>query len=124
MATIEIQGLTQVALPVEDVERAKTFYRDRLGLTHLFDAPPGLSFLACGETRLMLSRPEGPGAARPLLYYGVENAAAAHAKLAAEGVSFVEPARCIAQVGDRNVWLAIGEDGEGNMFGLMSEQEA
>ena len=124
MATIETTGLTQVALPVQDVERARDFYRDRLGLTHLFDAPPGLSFLQCGATRLMLSRPEGESVAAPLLYYGVESAAEAEAALAAEGVAFVEPARCIAEVGGKKVWLAIGRDGEGNMFGLMSEEAA
>ena len=122
MATIETKGLTQVALPVEDVARATAFYRDRLGLTHLFDAPPGLSFLACGATRLMLSRPEGERIAGPLLYYGVESAAQAEQALAEDGVDFVEPARCIARVGDRNIWLAIARDGEGNLFGLMSEE--
>ena len=124
MATIATKGLTQVALPVQDVERARDFYRDRLGLTHLFDAPPGLSFLQCGATRIMLSRPEGEAVAAPLLYYGVDRALDAQAALADAGVEFVEPARCIARVGDRDVWLAIGRDGEGNLFGLMSEETA
>ena len=64
--------IVQVAIPVHDLERAKAFYGSRLGLAHLFDAPPGLSFFQCGETRLMLSQPEGPeSAAASILYYDV-----------------------------------------------------
>lgn len=43
--------ILQIAVPVRDLDRARAFYRDTLGLTHLFDAPPGLAFLQCGETR-------------------------------------------------------------------------
>lgn len=49
----------QIAVPVTDLERAITFYRDALGLTFLFRAPPGLAFFDCGGVRLMLGRPEG-----------------------------------------------------------------
>ena len=122
MASIRTTHLAQVAIPVHDLERAKIFYGDRLGLAHLFDAPPGLSFFQCGETRLMLSRPEGPEtAAGSILYYAVADAAAAQAQLAADGIVFEEEARCIARVGDRDVWLAVCRDSEGNLIGLMSE---
>ena len=115
--------LAQVAIPVHDLDRAKAFYRERLGLTHLFDAPPGLSFFQCGETRLMLSQPEGPETAgASILYYAVPSAAEAQALLEADRVVFEEPARCIAQVGGRDIWLAICRDSEGNLLGLMSEQ--
>ena len=115
--------LAQVAIPVHDLDRAKAFYRERLGLTHLFDAPPGLSFFQCGETRLMLSQPEGPETAgASILYYAVPSAAEAQALIEADRVIFEEPARCIAQVGGRDIWLAICRDSEGNLLGLMSEQ--
>ncbi len=42
--------------------------------------------------------------------------------LAADGVAFEEDARCIARVGDKDVWLAVARDSEGNLIGLMSEQ--
>ena len=117
--------IVQIAVPVRDLDRAKTFYGGTLGLAHLFDAPPGLSFFQCGETRLMLSPPEGPeSAGSSILYYAVPDAAAAERALAAEGVVFEEQARCIARVGDRDVWLAVARDSEGNLFGLMSEQQA
>ena len=117
--------LAQVAIPVRDLDRARAFYGSTLGLTHLFDAPPGLSFFRCGETRLMLSQPEGPEtAAASILYYAVPNAREAQAELAAAGAIFNEEARCIARVGDKDVWLAVTRDSEGNLLGMMSEEPA
>ena len=117
--------LAQVAIPVRDLDRARAFYRDVLGLAHLFDAPPGLAFFQCGATRLMLSQPEGPETAgSSILYYAVPDAAAAQAELAEAGIDFDEDARCIARVGDKDIWLAVCRDSEGNLIGLMSEQPA
>jgi len=117
--------IVQIAIPIQDLERAKRFYGGVLGLPHLFDAPPGLSFFQCGQTRLMLSRPEGAETAKAsILYYSVPDARAAGAALAADGATIVEAARCIARVGGKDIWLGIAEDGEGNLLGLMSEEEA
>lgn len=96
--------IAQIAITVRDVERAKAFYRDTLGLPHLFDAPPGLAFFQCGTTRLMMSRPEGPAAVgNSILYYAVEDIDAAHTGMVAAGVAFEEAPRCIARVGDKDV---------------------
>jgi methylmalonyl-CoA/ethylmalonyl-CoA epimerase len=123
MASISPSRIAQIAMPVHDLERAKHFYGERLGLAHLFDAPPGLAFFQCGETRLMLSQPEGPETAGcSILYYAVADARQAQVALAADGVTFEEEARCIARVADRDVWLAVCRDSEGNLIGLMSEQ--
>jgi methylmalonyl-CoA/ethylmalonyl-CoA epimerase len=121
MAAVAPLRVAQVAITIQDLERAKSFYRDLLGLEHLFDAPPGLSFFRCGETRLMLSRPEGTGpTANSILYYGVEDVAVAHRALADQGVAFEEEPRCIAQVEGKDVWLAVCHDSEGNLLGLIS----
>ena len=121
MADVKPTHLAQVAVTIRDLERAKAFYRDVLELKHLFDAPPGLAFFQCGQTRLMLSRPEGPETVgNSILYYGVEDIAAAHRALAGNGVVFEEEPRCIAKVEGRDVWLAICRDSEGNLLGLMS----
>jgi methylmalonyl-CoA/ethylmalonyl-CoA epimerase len=116
--------IVQIAVPVRDLARAKAFYGETLGLAHLFDAPPGLSFYQCGQTRLMLSQPEGPETAgSSILYYNVEDARAAQAALAAAGAVFDEDARLIARVGDKDIWLAITRDSEGNLIGIMSEEQ-
>ncbi len=123
MPSISPSRIAQIAVPVHDLDRARTFYRERLGLAHLFDAPPGLAFFQCGETRLMLSQPEGPETAGcSILYYAVADARSAQAALAGDGVTFEEEARCIARVGDKDIWLAVCRDSEGNLIGLMSEQ--
>jgi len=62
-------GLTQVgqiAVTVQDIERATAFYRDVLGVPFLFDAP-GLAFFNLDGMRLMLSLPEGVGPAASTL---------------------------------------------------------
>ncbi|HYJ31252.1 MAG TPA: VOC family protein [Allosphingosinicella sp.] len=115
--------ITQIAVAVRDLERAKTFYRDVLGLEWIADAPPGLSFFQCGEVRLMLSQPEGPETAgNSILYYGVEDAAATHDALVARGVVFEQPPHVIGRLGDTEVTLGVCRDSEGNLLGVMSER--
>jgi methylmalonyl-CoA/ethylmalonyl-CoA epimerase len=121
----ESSHIAQIAVIVEDVERATAWYRDRLGLPHLFDAPPGLSFLQCGPTRLMLSRPEeGVPHGNSILYFAVEQMEEAHRSMAEAGVEFLEQPRIVAKVAGRDVWIALCRDSEGNMVGLTSEVEA
>jgi methylmalonyl-CoA/ethylmalonyl-CoA epimerase len=121
MSNVGVRSLAQVAVTVRDVARAKAFYGEVLGLPHLFDAPPGLSFFQAGETRLMLSQPEGPETVgNSILYYGVEDVAAAHRAMAAQGVAFEEEPRVIARVDGRDIVLAICRDSEGNLLGLIS----
>lgn len=115
--------IAQIAIAVRDVVRAKAFYRDTLGLEWLADAPPGLSFFRCGEVRLMLSRPEGPETSgNSILYYAVDDAAAAHESLVARGVEFEQAPHVVGRLGDTEVTLAICRDSEGNLLGLMSER--
>jgi len=121
--TLSPSHIAQIGIHVSDLERAKRFYGESLGLTHLFDAPPGLSFYQCGQTRLMLSENAAlAGEGGTILYYEVDDAGAAQAGLAARGATFAEDARCIARVGDKDVWLAVTSDGVGNHVGLMSHR--
>jgi methylmalonyl-CoA/ethylmalonyl-CoA epimerase len=113
--------IAQAAIVVRDLDRAKAFYGGVLGLPHLFDAPPGLAFYQCGETRLMLSPPEGADAApSSILYYGVDDVDAAYGEMAAAGIAFEEGPRTIAKVEGKDIRLALCGDGEGNLLGLIS----
>src|SRR5260370_28019332 len=85
----EFPGLAQIgqiAIIVQDVERATAFYRDTLGMRFLF-AFPGLAFFDCGGGRLMLSRAEDPQLDHPasILYYPVADIEATHQALAPPG---------------------------------------
>lgn len=59
----------QIAVPVEDVERAIAFYWDVLGMRFLFQAPPGLGFFDCGGVRLMLDGPAKAHAGQSSVVY-------------------------------------------------------
>jgi len=65
-------GIGQLAIPVADLDRAVSFYRDLLGLRFLFQARAGLAFLECGGVRLMLTqRQQGESDAAGVIYYRV-----------------------------------------------------
>ena len=68
-----LSDIGQIGLTVSDLEKAVAFYRDTLGLKHLFSAPPGLAFFDVGNVRLMLSCPEKPDSERftSALYFKV-----------------------------------------------------
>ena len=113
----------QIAIVCKDVARAKAFYRDVLGLTHLFDAPPGLTFFQVGNVRLMLSKAEGETSGTSALYYfvsGIENAAR---ELTSRGAKVGQP-HMIAKMPDHDLWLAEFRDSEGNFMALMEEKRA
>ncbi len=113
----------QIAIGVEDLERATTFYRDVLGLRFLFAAPPGMAFFDCGGLRLLLGGPESgsPNPGSGVLYYFVDDIQSAVATLRSRGVTFEKDAAVIARLPDKEVWLAEFHDCEGNPAALMSE---
>lgn len=116
----------QIAVPVQDVERATTFYRDVMGMAHLFSAPPGLSFFRCGGVRLMLSTPESEEeepAPAPLLYYRVEDVEAAHGRLAGAGADVVAEPHVVHRTDDAELHMGFYRDSEGNTFATMAEVE-
>jgi methylmalonyl-CoA/ethylmalonyl-CoA epimerase len=125
MAQAAIEAIGQIAINVHDLDRARAFYRDTLGLAHLFDAGPRLSFFQCGGVRLMLGLPDKPEFDHPssILYFKVAGIEAAHARMVAKGVSFEEPPRLVAPMPDHDLWLASFRDSEGNLLALMDEKQ-
>jgi methylmalonyl-CoA/ethylmalonyl-CoA epimerase len=118
----EIQGVAQIALSVRDIAAATAFYRDALGLKHLFDAP-GMSFFDVGGVRLMLSAQGGePGGKGTLVYLKVVDLAAAHAAMTARNVHFEQPPHVVGRTPASEVSLAFCNDPDGNLIGLMSER--
>ena len=117
-----ISRIHQISMRAHDIERAVRFYRDALGLSFLFAAPPRLAFFDCDGLRLMLSTPE-PGFDHPgsVLYFAVEDIQRMRDALASRGVAFRTEPHKIATLADREVWLAEFEDSEGNTLALMSE---
>ena len=117
-----VTGIAQIALSVRDLARANMFYRDALGLKHLFEAP-NMSFFDIGGLRLMLSAQGGePGGRGTLVYLKVADVVTAHAALTAKDVRFEQPPHVIGRSPTAEIWLAWCVDPDGNLIGLMSEK--
>lgn len=116
-----LSTIGQIAVQVEDLDRAVVFYRERLGMRFLFQAPPGLAFFDAGGVRLMLSRPEGEAGGTSVLYFRVDDISGATASLKDRGVVIVDEPHIIAKMGMYDLWMAFFRDSEGNLHGLMSE---
>ena len=114
--------IRQIAVVCKDVARARDFYRDVVGLPHLFDAGPQLSFFDCGGVRLMLSPAEGEATGTSVIYYLVNDIAASTDALRAKGASFVGEPHMIARMPDHELWLAEFRDSENNVVALMEER--
>jgi predicted enzyme related to lactoylglutathione lyase len=114
--------IAQIAINAHDVDRATAFYRDVLGLPHLFRAGQ-LSFFDCGGVRLMLDKPEKPEFDHPssILYFQVGDIRAAHQRLKHAGAKFEDEPHVIAQMPSHDLWMSFFRDSEGNLLALMSE---
>ena len=128
MSAISPRRIRQIAVPVQSIDDARTFYRDVLGLRFLFDAPPGLAFFDCGGVQLMLAGPaahgkEG-GQQHPVLFYDVTDIQDAHTRLESAGVAVIEKPHVIARMNGREIWISAVSDGQGNVVQLMSDVAA
>src|SRR5882672_8917405 len=123
---LALSDLGQIGLTVGNLEKAVSFYRDTLGLKHLFSAPPGLAFFGVGNVRLMLSRPEKPDSERfaSALYFKVADIEAMRDALASRGVTFEAEPHRVAKMPDHELWMAFFRDPDRNLLGLMCEKRA
>ena|SRR6185436_8314553 len=116
-----LSQIGQIAITVTDVPRAIAFYRDKLGLKFLFEAP-NLGFFDCGGIRLMLTLPEGTsGTHASILYYKVPDIQQAHEALSGRGVVFEGAPHLIAKMPGHDLWMAFFRDVDSNILALMSE---
>lgn len=128
MKAVSPSRIRQVAVPVQSIDDARTFYRDVLGLRFLFDAPPELAFFDCGGVQLMLAGPPAHGKdgaqQHPVLFYEVADIAESHGRLESAGAEIVEKPHVIARMNGREIWIAAVSDGQGNIVQLMSDVAA
>ena len=122
MPALSDARIGQIAIVCTDVARARDFYRDALGVRHLFDAGPNLSFFDCGGVRLMLSPAEGEAAGTSVLYFFVSDIEGQTRELTGKGVRFIDEPHMIAKMPDHELWLSAFKDTEGNVLGLMEEK--
>lgn len=123
MTDVNLTSIGQVSLTIDDVERAVGFYRDVLGMKHLYTFGD-LAFFDCDGTRLFLTRPENGSEARQnsVLYFRVTGIHDTAAALESRGVAFEGAPHLIHKHGDgTEEWMAFFRDSEGNLLGLMEQ---
>ena len=80
-------GIGQLHITVSDLEESVRFYRDVLGLPHLFtvEGQP-MAFFQAGSVRLYLGVTEDESfRSRPVVYYWVEDVESAYAEVTGRG---------------------------------------
>lgn len=111
----------QISITVHDLDRAVAFYKEKLGLKHLFTVSK-MGFFDCGGIRLMLAIPESPEFDHPssVIYFGVDDIQTVFTELSEAGVQFERPPHLIAKMNSYDLWMAFFRDSENNLLSLMS----
>jgi catechol 2,3-dioxygenase-like lactoylglutathione lyase family enzyme len=126
------RGDVQVRLPAQDLERARRFYAEKLGLHPVEERPGGLRY-RCGSTLFALFQSAGkPSGQHTQMGWKVDDIEDAVAELRARGVVFEDfdiPGTTTVDgitdiegaypsdggIGERAVWF---HDSEGNLLGV------
>lgn len=122
-STFALGPLGQVALTVSSLAKAEPFYRDVLGLPHLYTFGD-LAFFDCGGTRLFLTASDDAAHDRnhSVLYFRVPDIHAAVAALEAREVAFLGAPHMIHRHEDgTEEWMAFFVDPDGNTLAVMSQ---
>jgi catechol 2,3-dioxygenase-like lactoylglutathione lyase family enzyme len=113
-------------IPVTDLERARSFYEQTLGLKATDATPFSVRFACGGESELSIFK-RGPSKAdHTVAHFEVDDIEAAVAGLRGEGVTFLEyetpkTVNFIAEIGPaRGAWM---KDPDGNIVGLRQAKE-
>ena len=118
---MKLGAIGQIARSVGDIQVSETWYREVLGLPHLYTFGT-LAFFDCGGTRLMLSQEKGGATKESILYMRVPDIAAAHERLTARGVKFTHAPHMIHRHADgTEEWMAFFEDPDGRPMAVMSQ---
>lgn len=113
-------GVGQVSRTVADIAVAERWYRDVLGLDHLFTFGE-LAFFDIGGTRLMLSHSAEKPGDESLVYLRVPDIGAAYDRLLDNGVEFINAPHMIHRHEDgTEEWMAFFKDPEGRPLAIMA----
>jgi catechol 2,3-dioxygenase-like lactoylglutathione lyase family enzyme len=117
---LELGPIAQIARSVRDIKESEAWYRETLGLKHLFTFG-ALAFFDCGGIRLMLSAQEQT-APESILYLRVPDIRTAYEQLGSRGVEFEAAPHMIHRHADgTEEWLAHFKDPEGRLLALLAQ---
>ena len=124
--TVSLTGIGQVSLETRDIEGSVAFFRDTLGLAHLYTFPHptgSMAFFDLDGVRLFISsHDDRPLEKSSVLYFNVADIEATYATLTARGVPF-EGAPHLVHRHESGVeeWMAFFRDPDANLLALMSQ---
>jgi DNA-binding CsgD family transcriptional regulator/catechol 2,3-dioxygenase-like lactoylglutathione lyase family enzyme len=115
----KIGALGQISRSVSDIEAARRWYGEVLGLEHLYSFGD-LAFFDCGGVRLMLA--QGESSASAILYFRVGDIRLAHDALTKRGATFINAPHMIHRHADgMEEWMAFFNDCDGRPLAIMSQ---
>jgi methylmalonyl-CoA/ethylmalonyl-CoA epimerase len=122
-ASVHLEEIGQIAVTVTDLDAARAFYRDVLGMRFLFDAGT-MAFFQCGGIRLLVGTggETQPGGGT-ILYFRVADLQDVHLALQGQGVKFKQEPHLVARMKSHDLWLAFLLDPAGNVLGLIEEKQ-
>lgn len=119
-SAIPFGALGQISRSVKDIQAARRWYGEVLGLEHLYSFG-NLAFFNCNGLRLFLSELEG-SPAESILYFRVDDVRSAHEALMARGIEFIDAPHMIHKHPDgTEEWMAFFKDNEGRPLAIMSQ---
>jgi catechol 2,3-dioxygenase-like lactoylglutathione lyase family enzyme len=118
---LSLGRIGQIARTVKSAAESERWYRDVLGLVHLYTFGP-MAFFDCAGTRLALMEKESVSPDESVLYLRVGDIAAACEQLKSRGVEFISAPHMIHRHPDgTEEWMAFFKDLEGRPLAMMSQ---
>lgn len=119
---VALNQIGQIALSVDDVDKAEKFYSQVLGLRKLYRFGD-LLFYDCAGVRLLVEttgiQPFAPSSS--ILYFRVADISLTFKEFELRGVEFVDQPHLVAQMEDFDLWMVFFKDPSGNTLALMQE---
>lgn len=117
---VRLGAVGQIARSVKDIQAARKWYQDILGLRHLYSFG-NLAFFDCNGLRLFLSEGDA-GVSESIIYFTVDDVRTASAALTRRGVDFINAAHMIHRHEDgTEEWMAFFKDNEERPLAIMSK---
>ena len=119
-AQLKLGAIAQIARSVQDIRHSEEWYKNVVGLAHLYTFG-NLAFFDCNGTRLMLSQ-ESAAVPESILYLRTADIVASYELLKSRGVEFINAPHMIHKHADgTEEWLCMFKDPEGRPLGLMAQ---
>ncbi len=117
-----ISSIGQISRTVQDIKQSETWFRDTLGLKHLYTFGQ-LAFFDIDGVRLFLSESEEKKKDNPesIIYFQTNDIKNSHKELTKKGIEFSHsPHKVHTHEDGTEEWMAFFKDLEGRPLGLMS----